>query len=330
MDASESPALHDPPIPLRAKVVYLDQNKWIELAQAAKSPKDYPVARDILEVLCASVEAGSVRLPLTSTNIYETHKVNRREQRWDLAYTQTTLSKGEVFRGSHRRLEVEIGRVLSRIYDLPWIEPFPDWVFSKLFFEATAEAKDPRLGHEISDRVLEFMQAEPQRTLLHFLMNTPEQVRQQSIRDFTQGCETLRVQIEERRERHKGESISMRRKIYSVLLVMGEQDVMISAAIKLGLPWNCFMDRGGHTMRDVVRETPAFLIEREISLRLEAESRPIHLNDMRDMRTFATVLPYSDVVVAEKPFINLARQAGLHTRFGVQLETDLRVLKEQL
>jgi len=64
MNASESPALHDPPVPLRAKVVYLDQNKWIELAQAAKSPKDYPVGRGILEVLCAGVEAGSVRLPV--------------------------------------------------------------------------------------------------------------------------------------------------------------------------------------------------------------------------------------------------------------------------
>ncbi len=330
MALSESPTSCDLPVPLPAKVVYLDQNKWIELAQAAKAPKDYPVARGILEILCAAVEAGSVRLPLTSTNIYETHKVNRREQRWDLAYTQTTLGKGEVFRGFHRRLEVEIGRVLSRIYDLPWTEPVPDWVFSNLFFEATAEAKDPRLGREIPDRVLGFMHAEPQRTLFQYLMNTPEPVRQQSIREFTQGCETLRAQIEERRARHKAESISMRRKIYSVLLVMGEQDVMIATATRLGLPWNCFMDRGGATMRAVVRETPAFLIEREISLKLEAENRPIHLNDMRDMRTFATVLPYSDVVVAEKPFTSLARQAGLHTHFGVRLETDLQALKELL
>ena len=111
---------------------------------------------------------------------------------------------------------------------------------------------------------------------------------------------------------------------------MGEQDVMIATATRLGLPWNCFMDKGGATMRAVVRETPAFLIEREISLKLEAENRPTHLNDMRDMRTFATVLPYSDIVVAEKPFTSLARQAGLHTHFGVRLETDLRALKELL
>ena len=32
---------------------------------------------------------------------------------------------------------------------------------------------------------------------------------------------------------------------------------------------------------------------------------------MRDMRNFTTVLPYADIVVAEKLFTSLARKAGL-------------------
>lgn len=326
MDPFEYSMAQALPAAPRARIVYLDQNKWIELAQAAKSPKLFPDARAALELLCAKVEAGAVRLPLTQTNLYETHKVNRREQRLDLAYAQVTLSKAEVFRGFHRRLEIEIGRVLSGIYNLPWIEPAPDWVFSTLFFEAQADAGDPRLGHEISERVLALMRAQPQRALFDYLMDTPESVRRKAVQDFTRGCETLRVQIEERRSRHKGETLSMRRKIYNVLLTMSEQEVMIATAIKLGLPRDCFMDKDGATMRTVARETPAFLIEREIVLKLEAQNRPIEHNDMRDMRTFATVLPYSDIVVAEKPFISLARQAGLQNRFGVQLETDLQAL----
>ncbi len=75
-----------------------------------------------------------------------------------------------------------------------------------------------------------------------------------------------------------------------------------------------------------MRETPTLLIEREIALKLEAQARPIHVNDMRDLRNFATVLPYADIIVAEKQFTNLTRQAGLGDRFGVGLETDLRSL----
>jgi hypothetical protein len=47
-------------------------------------------------------------------------------------------------------------------------------------------------------------------------MNTPEPERQQSIREFTQGCGTLRAQIEERRARHKAESIT-KKFVFAVL-----------------------------------------------------------------------------------------------------------------
>ena len=81
-------------------------------------------------------------------------------------------------------------------------------------------------------------------------------------------------------------------------------------------------------MRRVVNETPTLLIEREMVLKLEQQARPLHVNDMRDMRNFTTILPYADVVVAEKQFTNLARQAGLADRFGVRLETDLQALHD--
>lgn len=313
-----------------AKVVYLDQNKWIELARAAKSPKDHPDARAVLELLCTCVESGVVQLPLTSANLYETHKVNRLERRFDLAYTQATLSKGEVFRGLHRRLEVEISGVLAKVYGIPSNGPPADWVFSRLFFEAQAELGDRRFGQLIPASVLTFMRAEPQKALLDYLMNTPESARQSAIQNFTQGCELLRLRIEERRALHKGEALSMRRRIYNVLLAMGEQEIMIATATQMGLSWNCFMENDGAILRIVMRETPAFLIEREITLKLEALTRPIELNDMRDMRNFATVLPYADIIVAEKLFTNLARQADLDSRFGVHLETDLNALTHLL
>lgn len=120
----------------------------------------------------------------------------------------------------------------------------------------------------------------------------------------------------------------MRRRIYSVLLVMEDQEIMIAVADRLGLPWRCLEDDNGATMRRVVNETATFLIEREIALKLEAQPRPIQANDTRDMRSFSTVLPYADIVVAEKQFTNLARQAGLASRFGVRLETELQVLRQ--
>lgn len=311
-------------------VVYLDQNKWIDLARAATAPADHPELRTILERLCSKVAAGEIILPLTSSNIFETHKINRQDQRLHLAYTQVTLSESKVFRGYRRRLEIEIGRVLSELYGLAKSEPEPLWFLSNIFFEAIAEVGDPRLGLETSPKALAWIKDHPKEALFQYLMETPEIVRKEAVRQFTEGCEDLRARIEDRRAHHRTESLSMRRRLYSAIMAIDQQDVIISIAEGLGLPWTSLMDRGGATLRAVIRDTPAFYIEREITLRLEAQDRAVALNDMRDMRTFCTVLPYADIVVAEQQFTNLARQAGLHARYAVHLETDIRALRTLL
>ncbi len=311
-------------------VVYLDQNKWIDLMRAAQAPAEHPRDRQVLERLCAAVEAGRVRLPLTSSNLYETHKVDGSLLRAAIAYTQVTLSRAHVFRGRRRRLEVEVSRILAEIYSVPWTEPEAGWVFSRLFFEAQAEFDDPRLGLNISDRALHHFRENPEAALFDYLAVIDDGVRRQAVGTFEQGLVRLKADIEERRARHRGESLSMRRKIYSVLLALGDQEFMIDAAVKLGLPWRCFMDNNGATMRRVVRETPTLLIEREISLKLEGQRGDIKINDALDMQNFTTVLPYADIVVAENGFINLARQAGLAERFHVRLETDLGALLNSL
>src|SRR5580704_5831258 len=103
MDSAEILFPSDPARPRPAKVVYLDQNKWIDLARAVAAPADHPEDRTLLEFLCAKVEAGQIRLPLTASNLYETHKLNDPAQRFNLAHTQATLSKAEVFRGHRLR-----------------------------------------------------------------------------------------------------------------------------------------------------------------------------------------------------------------------------------
>jgi hypothetical protein len=100
-------------------VVYLDQNKWIELARAAKYPADYPDVRALLTIIQERVDAGTLVLPLTATNIYETHKINDATRRHELALVQAELSKGRVFHGRYKRLEAEVAEFVSRVYGLP-------------------------------------------------------------------------------------------------------------------------------------------------------------------------------------------------------------------
>ncbi|MGH6709855.1 MAG: hypothetical protein ACREEK_12875, partial [Bradyrhizobium sp.] len=148
------PPLAQAPLQATAKILYLDQNKWIELAQGQKSPTDYPAQHKVLGFLVEEANAGRLIVPLTATNLYETQKVNIKERRDHLAWVQSTLSQGMVFRGRYKRLEVEVIDHLRSGHGLEPLTREPRWFLSNVFFECTAEIGDTRIPQP-SQRVLD-------------------------------------------------------------------------------------------------------------------------------------------------------------------------------
>lgn len=304
------------------KILYLDQNKWIELARAVKSPDDFPMQYEVLESLVREANTGHLLVPLTATNLYETHKVDSSERRKHLAWVQATLSQGMVFRGRYKRLEVEVIDLLRARSGLGALSRDPYWFLSNVFFEATAEIGDSRIP-PVSERILAAIRSDPPRFMFDYLADTPESVRTMAVSKFSQGSEKLRRKVEERRARDASESVSMRRRLHSARLMINELDLILSFVHKAGLPEtdeNVLLKKHA---RSIINECPAYFIEREIGLRIEAQSRAIEENDFRDMQTFCAVVAYADIVVAENMFSNLAMQAGLHKKYHTHITTRL-------
>ena len=96
-----------------------------------------------------------------------------------------------------------------------------------------------------------------------------------------------------------------------------------AALIGTGLNWRDVRDIGSSLLRRFTVDVPIFHVERELAVRIEDQKRPISENDLRDMSAFAAALPFADIVVAEKPFVNLARQARLEERYDTRLLTSI-------
>ncbi|MER9950377.1 hypothetical protein [Mesorhizobium sp. M0047] len=310
------------------QVVYLDQNKWIELARAVKRPDDYPNLQSLPGRLRQEVDAGRLRLPLTFSNIYETHKINNPERRADLAFMQAFLSRGFVFRGRLLRRQLEIRQTIAKLLEIALDPPDGDWFLSTVFFEGAAEwgAFGQHVG--ISERFIEFIRAKPAESLYAYLIRTPDDVRTAAVRRFSAGSERLRAMVEDRRERHANEPLSMRRKIYSALMMIEDIDLILAQAGNVGAAWKQVADIGSSNARRIMNDVPAYYIEREIAVRLEAQNRPIEENDFRDMQSFCAVIPYANLVIGENQFVSLARQAGLDQKYGTRLATNLSALVE--
>jgi hypothetical protein len=311
-------------------IVYLDQNKWIDLARAAKHPEQHPEVHALLKSLAEGVKAGRVLLPLTFTNIYETQKINDTERRSDLAFVQCTLSRGLVFRGRFKRLEIELSDFARAVCGLPEVPHEENWFLSSVFFESVAEYGDPRIGPAPSESVLTYIRNHPEECLFEHLTGLSEEERRLAVKKFSEGSDALRKRIEARRIRDAEESLSMRRRIYSAMLMVDDIDFILEVSRKAGASWSAVSDIGSSNARKIMTDVATYYIERELTLRLEAQTRAINENDFRDMQSFCAVVSYADHVIAENQFSNLARQAGLDKRFQTHIATSIMALGEIL
>lgn len=295
-----------------------------------KYPGNHAELQPLLERIREEVGAGRLALPLTGTNIYETQKVNNLERRQDLAFVQATFSRGLVIRGRQKRITVELAAALANCCQIAAPARDKHWFLSNLFFEAFTEWDDERLGFKISEKVVSLVRESPAERLYEYLVGTPDDVRLAAVKNFSDGSKRLRMNIEDRRARHANETMSMRRRIYSALLMIGEIERVIKLANSMGIPWQGAQDMGPTVAQRLMEEVPTFYIEREMVLRLEAQARSTVENDFRDMQSFCAVIPYMNMVIGENQFVNLARQSRLDKKFDVELATDILALADVL
>ena len=86
-------------------IVYLDQNKWIELARVQAGAVTSGPTADLYSQLLAAVECGKVLFPLSVSHVLETSKRNEPISRGHLAETQAKLSRGYAYRSRAGFLE---------------------------------------------------------------------------------------------------------------------------------------------------------------------------------------------------------------------------------
>lgn len=311
------------------KTLFLDQNKWIELARGVKAPDDFPKQYAVVEALVSEAKAGNIVVPLTFANLYETQKIAKGERRKQLAWVQATLSQGHVFRGRHKRLKVEILNVLRKAYGLETAPRAERWFLSNIFFEAQAEKDDPRLP-TIPAALINAIEADPPRRMYEYLADIEEKTRSVAVGRFSAGSAGVLEGIEKRRALVAGETIEMRKRAYSARLMVDDLDLINSFIQKAGLPdsdWKSIMQK---TIPNIVEDSPTYFIEREIGVRIEAQTTAIQENDLRDMQSFCAVMAYADIVTAENFFSNLALQAGLNKKYATQIVPNLFELPKVL
>jgi hypothetical protein len=220
-------------------------------------------------------------------------------------------------------LRRQLAAFLARSFGIaePAQEPF--WFLSQLHFEAVADYDPTVFKVEISNALLTKMRARPAFSLFHYLTELDDETRRSAVKKYSVGSAELLATMEARRARIAGESFDMRRRIYSVELLRDHVQLIVEVGRGLGLHFFSWTDLGERTVLSLPDQVATFNIERELAIRTEAESRQLSENDLRDVASFYTVLPYADIVVAEKALVSRARQARLGSLYDTELLTSI-------
>lgn len=111
-------------------IVFLDQNKWIKLAQVHSGRTTSGPMAELFPQLVAAVQRKRVLFPLSVSNIMETAKRNDPDSRRHVAETQAILSLGYAHRSRAGRMAVELRAAIQWRFGVEPVTMPPNWAFA--------------------------------------------------------------------------------------------------------------------------------------------------------------------------------------------------------
>jgi hypothetical protein len=316
--------------------VYLDQNKWLDLARAAHNRPGGQDFKDILAISRYGVERGLVSFPLSASHYMETLRRGDAASRHRLAMVMAELSRFHAIASAPDVLPGELDRALRKRYGKP-VFPRPLQVFGVGIAHAFANPDFKyRLPEEVRVDPHTKARLEEQATLLleHTVLAGP-----------AQGVPVPGMEENNRYSVHGQRYVEAEQKIAEGLRQHdpGRQHladwIAKTELVDILQPLNEAFARGpiakqesteldtAEGMTGLLMDLPSRVVTYELR-RLQHQSRDTKWkpNDLADVALLSVAIPYCDVVVTEKQWCHMARRAKLDRRFDTVILHDLKEL----
>ncbi|WP_417218581.1 hypothetical protein [Arthrobacter sp.] len=318
--------------------VYLDQNKWIDLARAESGHPQGARFVETLAVLKAAADDGRARFPLSMAHYYETGKQRDRRKREDLATTMTRLAGMLRIAPPHVIVPWEIKRALIDSFglDVP-VEELDLFGLGvahaaaspSLRYVAPTEYRGVPLPADVRQEIQRRAEPEYERVILAGA--TPDGMP-----------DDRRIVLNDMKHLTDDRFVDGQRNVADVLKSLGRgrlNDVMVATAIadiidpllrisgQLGVDFDEIVDRLAH----LVEAMPSRWVE--MSLRQARQANPQKEwsgNDLNDVTALAIAVPYCDIVVTEKSWAAMLTDAKVPARFGHVVTASLDELVNHL
>lgn len=319
--------------------VYLDQNKWIDLARAATG---HPLGVPFVPTLAALKEAADsnvARFPLSAAHYFETAKQHDVRRRKELAATMTRLAGTLRIAPPHAIVPSEIRAALIDVLHLPIVADHVELfgmgaahalAAPTLKYTAPTEWGGQRLSRSVQQTLQGLVEPEFEEFLLAGTM--PEGIP-----------DDRRLVLGNMRTLTDDRFVDGQEKVAKVIESLGKSrlnDVMLATAIAdIMDPLQRAANDLGVSVNEVLDSDLFALISRmpsrwvEMMLRRQRQANPQKAwegNDLNDLTALAIAVPYVDVVVTERSWSAMLNAARVPERFGTLVTPNLQDLLRHL
>ena len=323
------------------KRVYLDQNKWIDLAAARTGHRRGEPYQDVLTLARAGVEHDLLSFPLSATHYIETSHRRQWKSRLDLATTMALLSRFHTIAPESVLVPSEIDRALKARFRVPEIvrdtQVFgvgADHAFDTdiVRYEVPEGIPiDPVLKIEVerwATSVKEWaaLVGPPPEEEGKIEGYDPDKHREVGER-WAEAQQNLRV-VREQAGWHRGEKAEL---VARAQAIVDYNEPIGEALERAGLHWGHVYALEQDGMVALVEDIPLIHVASELArLRATGAQQPLTANDLNDISALTRAIVYCDLVVTEKQWTALIKRAGLDELYRTAVFNDLRDLGPQL
>jgi hypothetical protein len=312
-----------------SKIIYLDQNKWIDIARAFYGRDDGKKYQPVLEKIQEKVNSGDIIVPISAVHIIETARNEDKERRERLANFIADLSKsyGILPYISVRQQEVE-NAILIKLGQEPkrnikeiainrGVAHMLGMELPKNVFSADYEKfliKVNQLEKFVAKMMIDFISRE--------VVNELRQEDIDGIADY------------EKSRQLKNEELSKEMRLRVAIMEMAYDilfPIIIAQLKKMGIAPKPFADSF-----KVIEDWKRFFFSMPTMdiwinlhvLRDSDKGKAVHRNDTNDMSFLSIAVPYCDIVVTEKYWAHHLTSNGYDKKYNTQIITDLTELTD--
>ncbi|MFB4264608.1 hypothetical protein [Nonomuraea sp. GTA35] len=330
-------------------VIYLDQNKWVELLREQKRNPSGPLA-SIVPTLQAAVADGKIMVPLSATHYLETWHRADWESRFKLATLMRSISryatlapvqylqKLEVRRAVFCRLLpryfttkpslIAIGYGVNHAFNSPWGR-------LRLIESVAEDGKPEGLPIDASEELIKQRDAVPREKWEWWsLAGFEENMRWKDFEVTGQhrlGDKWMKREVATA-ERLRSNP-SMRSRLDDVIVTEEFNDLLdnINDICEMYSLDPHALIQSAQDIRSFVQDVPTRYTTYNLRrMRHRNPQHPWAQHDFSDLLSLSVAIPYSDIVITERQWVHFAHLAKLDRTFNTKITSRLSDLKKYL